>query len=483
MGEEEEFSVSSGRTNLIEISSIEIKFQHFLSATVRNHSTYRLGATHWDFENDNWIIRENQYGCVCFAATFLVYWYNYNEEFCNSLEYAVSKGIQYAFNETIDSHDKMIRPDEMTWVTQEDGTSIRVPHPWRIRETQLRGFKEFADEGSDRSFWIYAPERWRGVSQHFVSFVGTVADFINQGRLLFLRKQGGRYRFVWDPSFLNNFNVVGEASHHVILYVKRGSGGGNDFPSNNNRPHQIWRLGADVNSSTGGRTTWREEEISVVRCGISGHAHSGSNFENSIVTNVHLSPDVTPSGQTNSWIEELTNSYVTTQNESGRNGCLSRFAVWKLKDLARDATAPNITGPNSSDVLLSNSTRTVIDRSSSASGAITIPHLESIEILKQVDGSWEPLAPESSLSSGDIIKVVIQSDSVENGTPIIIEIYDSHDDAKIPLEGEISGNTTELEFEMPSFIVPNQPNNQIIFQASVFDSEHVPVRSDFIDYI
>ncbi|MCB9717956.1 MAG: hypothetical protein H6712_29170 [Myxococcales bacterium] len=422
----------------------EQKFQHFLAATVRNGSTYRLGGRVWDYDNDTWVVTDNRYGCVGFATLFLVYWLNFNEDYRAAWSFAVANGMTYGFDESAALHD--LSHGELT-------------------ARGVRGFREFVADGRSESVWILARERSRGITEHWLSFVDTVAGFIDDGRLRLVEKRGARYYFRWKPEIFADFNVVAEASHHVILYVKRGSGGENDPPTRGNTPHRIFRFGADLNSRAGGRTTWREEEIAVEPC--TAHGAHGPSHSAGTVHSVTLAPGVARDERTERWIRELEGHAITRPAEQSRNGCLSKYVVWKLRDLRPNGRVPALTGALASDPLMTRPARRVVSRANHEPFAV--PQLLRITVSAQVGGQWTPVAAGSTtLRSGMQIRLGIESSNVPAGTPLTIRTLDrsgTHEADVIELATE--GDSTTTDFAL----APVSPGATIAFEAAVLEGQ------------
>ena len=430
-----------------QIPGIEQKFQHFLNATVRSNSFYQMNTRPLHFRNNHWVIVQNGYGCVGFAGCFLGYWFNFNELFDSGIWDRIGPGIQHVFDESINTES----------------------HP---------GLREFVEDGaSEQSFYG---------GNYYVSRIGTIADYINDGSLRFVRRVGHSifYDFKWDPGIFNDFNVLGIGGHHVILYIKRGEGGENDPPNENDSHNQIWRLAADF--PRGGPTTWEEEErkIRIRICPINAYHN---NHGGPTIQSITLSPDAEETNMTtiNGW---LRNKHVTLPMEIPRppphhwkQACSSIIAIWKLKDLRQDGRAPTI--PGSSSPIPTNLPRRIENTAPGGVGNVPIPNLTNIRIMKQVDGSWEQVQGEIPVRSADNVKLIIESTGVDTGTPITIEIFDYHDNEKLPFgEGETQGISTEIVAELLNFIVPNPPNNQIYFLASIYDQE-LFIESDWIYYL
>lgn len=187
----------------------------------------------------------------------------------------------------------------------------------------------------------------------------------------------------------------------------------------------------------------------------------------------------------NGW---LRNKHVTLPMEipgppphHWKHACASIIAIWKLKDLRQDGRAPTI--PGSSSPIPTNLPRRIENTAPGGVGNVPIPSLTDIRVMKQADGDWEPVQGETPVRSGDNVKLIIESTGVDTGTPITIEIFDYDGYEKLPFgEGETTGNTTEIEAELLNFIVPNPPNNQIYFLASIYDQE-LFIESDWIHYL
>lgn len=448
MVENEEFDGSSGRTNEHTISIIEQKFQHFLNATVRAGSLYGAcnGAENgtWGRAGEgHWVVRRRpqiRFGCVCLATSFIVYWYNYNGNYRKGWAAGIGENIHDVFSETIAQHRATIG---------------------RTTYSDFRGFQELVQDGSVQGFYH---------GSYYVSRIGEMVDFINSGALLFTKKVGNRYHFKWNPSTFNDFNVLGIGSHHVIIYVKRGSGGENDIPGEENTPHQIWRLAAD--SPDGKKTTWREEEVQVRICPRSDlhRRHTATTVENIFLS--HDSQE-TDAETVLGW---LGGKHVTLPTEvpSERvkwlSACESITAIWKLKDLRPNAQVISLEGYADGDALLDNpSQRIEIVAQSGASFEVSLPELTGITVMKRVGGLWETVQADGTLSAGDQVKLVIDSTGVEAGTQVSIGIFDVDLDEKLPERGEIQGNSTEIEFELLGFIVPASPDNKFFFRAWIYD--------------
>lgn len=454
---------SSGRVNAYTLSLIEQKFQHFLNATVRAGSVYggcggENGTWAWDAAG-HWVVRRQPhitFGCSCFAAAFLTYWYNYNGAYHPGWDLGVWQ-INHAFDQSIERHD------------------VDIPH--RRRYTGLRGFREFVVDASRQPFYG---------GNFMVSRVSPVAAYINDGWLLLSRKAGGNYYFKWHPDVLGDFNVVGVGGHHVIMYVKRGSGGENDPPEDGNRPHQVWRLAADGTPGSLQATTWREEELQVVLCP-AGHRHT-------LPHNRHRSGVLMPPSPTVALSERslaaepdlrgLQGQRVTLYGERDRHACGSMLAIWKLMDLRPHTRAPLIETYAGGDDFLNNPTRPIQHQTPGrGSTAVDVPHLTQMTMMIHTGGRWEAVREGTTVHAGDRVQAIIESVGVDAGTPVMIEVFDTATrEPKIPFSGEIQGDRTEIEFELMSYIVGDPPDNQLFFEAWIYEPAF-NVASDPVAYV
>jgi len=428
-------------------NEIERKFQHFLNATVRSGSFYQMNTHPLHFRDDHWVITQNGFACVGFAGCFLGYWFNFNEDFDAGIWDRIGPGIQHVFHESINT----------------------ASHP---------GLREFVDEedASEREFYG---------GNYYVSMVGTIADYINNGHLRFVRRVGNSifYEFKWDPSVFNDFNVAGIGSHHVILYVKRGEGGENDPPSDDDTRNKVFRLAADY--PVGGPTTWEEEGRKMrIRICPNGNSHH-TRHRGPAVQSITLSPDAeeTDMATINGW---LRGQHVTLPMEipnadhDWKHACGSIFVVWKLKNLESNGCAPSI--PDSHSSIPANLPKRIENTAPGGVGDVPIPDLTDIRIMNQVDGTWRLVQGEFFVRGRENIKIIIESTGVDNNTPITIEVFDYNGDEKLSLgEFQTQGNTTEIVAELENYIVPNSPNNQIYLQASIYNQE-LSIQSDFIYY-
>ncbi len=444
---------STGHVNAYTLSLIEQKFQHFLNATKRAGSVYggcagRGGTWAWD-EEGHWIVRRRpqiQFGCSCLAASFLSFWYNYNEDYFYAWHLGTYR-IDYALDHSVVPHDVVI--------------------PAHRAYTGLRGFREFVEDGTETGYFD---------GDFYLTRAGTMADFINTGALLFVRRAGQYYHFKWDPDIFNDFNVVAFGGHHAGLYIKRGSGGEHEPPERGNRPHQIWRLAADGSSGT--PTTWRPEELRVRICPINTlhprhFTRASGRPVNTIVRRVHLYD-----AETTALPQELLNKHVTLPEEMPsvgkprKHACASVTAFWKLKDLRPHALAPVLETYEVGDDFLNNPPRAIEHQTTTGSGTdVAIPSLNSMVIMKQVEGQWEVVQRDGIVRAGETLRAVIDSTGVVADTAVTIEVYDTNDDRKIPYDGVIEGDCTQVEFELLNFIVPGAPDNKIIFTAWIYERD------------
>lgn len=323
-------------------SSQEEKFQHFLEHTVRAGSRYGgcggFGSGTWgyDAEHHTWTVRKRvrtevdlgpqiYFGCVGLVASFLTYWYNYNEDAGPVWSLAVGPGISYALAAelgpgTVNEREGVLglRP------AVADPVELDCPGQF----TTWRSFVSATQVGGEQ-----------------VPLVGTAASFINDGLLRYVCMRGGRARFEWDPSYFANFNICVISSHHVILWVKRAPDGG---PPRGDGTDQMWRLGADINgkvfgrglSTIGGPTSWELRPLAFRTCQVD-HRHRGPARERGARGLATRIREDLPG------FEELPRAYQREPVawESERLGCAAPVAIYKLRDLEGTA-APFLDRPS-----------------------------------------------------------------------------------------------------------------------------------------
>lgn len=323
-------------------TSQEDKFQHFLEHTVRAGSHYGTcagfgrGTWGYDAEHHTWTVRKRNrtevdlgpqvyFGCVGLVASFLTYWYNYNEDARQVWTLAVGKGISYALSA------------ELGPGTVEGRQGVLGLRPAIVDPVTLDCPGRFS--------------RWRSfasasqVDGRQVPLVGTAASYINDGLLRYAGMRGGVAQFEWDPAHLANFNVCVIASHHVILWVKRAPDGG---PPRGDGTDQIWRLGADVNGrlagrglqTIGGRTTWEHRLLRFPPCR-KPHGHRGPSRERgggALPTRIR--EDLPGFEQ----LPRALRSHPVAW-ESEKLGCQAPIVIYKLRDLEGTA-APFLDRPS-----------------------------------------------------------------------------------------------------------------------------------------
>jgi hypothetical protein len=463
---------SPGRTgsgNIYTLNSVEQKFQHFLNSTVRAGSIWggtggRSGT--WTWDSDHWIVRRQPnilFGCVGLVTSFLAYWFNYNEEYFEGWSNSILYGIHQVFNEELNSHDVFLHDNRR----HRDIPCI-----------DIRGYREFIHDPVERNFYF---------DNYIVSIIGNVADFINNGMLLLTRISDGNYFFKWNPINFQNFNVMCLGSHHVYLYIKRGNGGENDPPTEDNTPHQLWRLAADY--PIGSPTTWREEEIRIRICPGDHAIHT--RHRGTRVQNVNVYPD---SQITQASAEYLHNRYVTNPNEiptpekRWKEACNSIIAIWKLSDLRDNAQAPIVSEDPHLTPFLENTSRR-IEIISGPSSTRAIPNLTSFQIMKEIDEEWQIIEYGGEVNSGNIIKFIIESTGLIASTQLNIElvgIHSLHYRNSFPeifdvIQEEVTGNRIEIEYQLLNISAPFVPEN-IYFIAWIYEFEF-NIQSPVLNYL
>jgi hypothetical protein len=461
-----------GRTGEITnytLASIEQKFQHFLNATVRAGSVYggcggyARGTWSWDQEGEHWIVRRRPripFSCSPLAASFMAFWFNYNADSERGWTIAGDR-IQFAFNESVARHNAVIH---------------------RIERQNLCGYKEFVEDGSQQDFYG---------GNFFVSRIGTIADFINDGTLLFLRRRGGNFFFKWNPDRFSRFNVLAIGSHHVIMYIKRGNEGANSYPTDRNIPHQIWRFAAD--SPENRPTTWREEEIRVIICPTYERERPLDRYLNNQYHKSHRASTVhqyTIHQDCQDTNFDSINNALLTKNVTFRSelphqeqrwlaGCDSIIAIWKLKDLRSNGKAPEI--PGISDIINNPSKRIVFVNPRRESTDVEIPRLTGIQVSKLQGEGRVPITEDNPLHADDILEFAITSIGVASFTRICISVFDMHGFEKLPYEIEITGNNNLTQIRLLGIVVPNPPDNYIFFRAWIYEVD-INVETELFPY-